>query len=188
MKETTKIALKKELHSIKWTNFIFLTLSGLVNATGVTLFLTPVNLVDGGFSGTSFVISALSNGYITLSLALVVLNFPFFIFGAKKLGLQFVIYSLYAIAMYSLFAYLYQHVLPIDFTNGAPLTGSDLLLASIFGGLISGMGSGLTIRFGGALDGVEVMAVVFSKKLNLTVGTFVMGYNLILFTITGIVF
>ena len=59
------------------------------------------------------------------------------------------------------------------------------MLCAIFGGLISGVGSGLTIRFGGAIDGVEVMAVIFAKKLGLTVGNFVMIYNVILYIVTG---
>lgn len=62
-----------------------------------------------------------------------------------------------------------------------------MLLCALFGGLISGVGSGLTIRFGGAIDGIEVMAVIFAKKLNVTVGTFVMVYNVILYIICGCV-
>ena len=69
----------------------------------------------------------------------------------------------------------------------SPLAEDDLLLCAIFGGLISGVGSGLTIRYGGAIDGIEVMAVIFSKKLGITVGTFVMIYNIILYIICGFV-
>lgn len=70
----------------------------------------------------------------------------------------------------------------------SPLAGTDLLLCAIFGGLISGVGSGMAIRFGGAMDGIEVMAVIFAKKLNITVGTFCMIYNVGLYIICGIVF
>lgn len=89
--------------------------------------------------------------------------------------------------MYSLGAFLITDVLPIDVTFASPLAGQDLLLCSLFGGLISGVGSGLTIRLGGAIDGVEVMSVIFAKKLGITVGTFVMIYNVILYIISGIV-
>ena len=68
----------------------------------------------------------------------------------------------------------------------SPLAGKDLLLCAIFGGLISGVGSGLTIRYGGAIDGIEVMAVIFAKRLNISVGTFVMLYNVLLYIICGI--
>lgn len=69
----------------------------------------------------------------------------------------------------------------------SPLAGRDLFLCALFGGLISGIGSGLAIRYGGAIDGIEVLAVIFAKKLSITVGTFVMIYNVILYIICGIV-
>jgi len=75
----------------------------------------------------------------------------------------------------------------VDFSQGSPFSKQDLLLCAIFGGMISGVGSGMTIRFGGAIDGIEVMAVIFAKKLGMTVGTFVMIYNVILYVICGIV-
>ena len=84
-------------------------------------------------------------------------------------------------------AWLITDVLPIDVSLASPLAGNDLLLCAVFGGLISGVGSGMTIRFGGAIDGVEVMAVIFAKKLNITVGTFVMIYNVVLYVVCGVV-
>lgn len=83
-------------------------------------------------------------------------------------------------------AWLITDVLPWDVALSSPFAGNDLLLCAIFGGLISGVGSGLTIRFGGAIDGVEVMAVIFAKKIGITVGTFVMAYNVILYAFSGI--
>ena len=82
---------------------------------------------------------------------------------------------------------MFIRVLPIDVSIASPLAGTDLLLCAIFGGVISGIGSGLAIRFGGAMDGIEVMAVIFAKKLGITVGTFVMIYNVILYIISGFV-
>lgn len=78
-------------------------------------------------------------------------------------------------------------MLPIDVSIASPLAGSDLLLCALFGGLISGTGSGLAIRFGGAMDGIEVMAVIFAKRLGISVGTFVMIYNILLYIVCGIV-
>ncbi|MBQ9729497.1 MAG: YitT family protein, partial [Clostridia bacterium] len=71
---------------------------------------------------------------------------------------------------------------------GSPVVGSDVVLASIFGGLLSGIGSGLVIKCGGALDGVEVMALLFSKRLGMSVGAFVMAYNAVLFIIAALIF
>lgn len=171
--------------SLRYTNFIFLTLAGIINAVGVTLMLAPAGMYDGGFSGTSILLSQLTP--LSMSIYLLILNIPFFLFGLKKLGGPFIVYSLYTVAVYSLFSYLFQNVFGIDFSDGSPVAGNDLLLCSVFGGVISGIGSGLTIRFGGAIDGVEVMAVVFAKKIGMTVGSFVMSYNVLLYIIAGVV-
>lgn len=168
-------------------NFLFLTLAGLINAFGVTVFLAPVKLYDSGLSGTSMLLAQVTPEVLSLSLFLVALNIPLFLFGLKKQGWRFTVYASYAVAVYSVCAWLITNVLPIDVSAVSPLAGSDLLLCSLFGGMISGIGSGLAIRFGGAMDGVEVMAVIFAKRLGVTVGTFVMAYNLVLYVICGIV-
>lgn len=178
--------MRKLFAEIKWINFLYLTVAGLINSIGVTMFLAPVHLYDSGISGTSILLSQLTEGKVPLSMFLIILNVPLFLFGLKKQGVKFTIYSLYAVAMYSMFAWLITDILPIDVSMISPLAGSDLLLCSIFGGLISGVGSGLTIRFGGAIDGMEVLSVVFAKKLGLTVGSFVMIYNVILYICCGL--
>ncbi len=177
--------MRTRLKQINPINFIFLTVAGIVNASAVTLFLQPAMLYDGGFSGTSILLSNLSG--LSVSIFLLILNFPFFIFGYKKLGLNFIIYSMYAIAIFSLFSFLFQNCFGIDFSDGSPITKNEKLLAAVFGGIISGIGSGLTIRFGGAIDGVEVLSLIFAKKIGMTVGTFVMSYNLILYISAGII-
>ena len=125
--------------------------------------------------------------YLSLSLFLLVLNIPLFLFGLKKQGKTFTAYAIYAVAVYSLFAWLITDVLPIDVSMASPLAGTDLLLCALFGGVISGIGSGLAIRYGGAMDGIEVMAVIFAKRLGVSVGTFVMVYNILLYIVCGIV-
>ena len=177
--------MRTRLKQINPINFIFLTVAGIVNASAVTLFLQPAMLYDGGFSGTSILLSNLSG--LSVSIFLLILNFPFFIFGYKKLGLNFIIYSMYAIAIFSLFSFLFQNCFGIDFSDGSPITKNEKLLAAVFGGIISGIGSGLTIRFGGAIDGVEVLSLIFAKKIGMTVGTFVMSYNLILYISAGVI-
>lgn len=92
--------------------------------------------------------------FLPLSVFLAVLNVPIFIFGLKKQGTEFTIYSIFTVAVYSVSAWLITDILPIDVSTVSPLAKSDLFLCAIFGGLISGIGSGLTIRFGGAIDGI----------------------------------
>ena len=175
------------LRGLSPLNFLFLTAAGLINAFGVTIFLAPVKLYDSGISGTSMLLAQLTPEAWSLSVFLLLLNIPLFLYGLRRQGIVFTIYAVYAVAVYSLGAWLITDVLPVDVTMASPLAGSDLLLCALFGGLISGLGSGLAIRYGGAMDGIEVMAVIFAKRLGITVGTFVMAYNLLLYIICGLV-
>ena len=181
------MTLKQQLGKLKWKNFLVLTIAGMVNAFGVTMFIAPVDLYDSGISGTSILLSQLTPEWLSLSLFLLVLNIPLFLYGLRKQGVVFTIYAIYTVAVYSFGAWLITDVLPVDVSIVSPLAGSDLLLCAIFGGLISGIGSGMAIRFGGAMDGIEVLAVIFAKRLGITVGTFVMAYNLVLYIICGFV-
>ncbi len=175
------------MNKLKPTNFLMLTIAGVVNAFGITVFLMPVKLYDSGISGTSMLLDQLTPEYLTLSIFLVVLNVPLFLFGLKKQGWVFTVYAIYSVCIYSLFAWLITGVLPIDVSIASPLAGTDLLLCALFGGVISGIGSGIAIRYGGAMDGIEVMAVIFAKRLGITVGTFVMIYNVLLYIVCGFV-
>ena len=175
------------MRKLKIVNFIMLTIAGIVNAFGITVFLMPVKLYDSGISGTSILLDQLTPEYLTLSIFLIALNIPLFLFGLKKQGWIFTVYAIYSVCIYSLFAWLITDVFPIDVSIASPLAGTDLLLCALFGGVISGVGSGIAIRYGGAMDGIEVMAVIFAKRLGITVGTFVMIYNVLLYIICGIV-
>ncbi len=185
-KKTSKKLDFSSLKKLKWINFIGLTLAGIVNAIGVNIFIAPVNLYDSGISGTSIFLSQVTPDYLSLSLFLLVLNVPLFLFGLKRQGWVFTIYAIYAVLIYSLGTFLIVDVLPVDVSMASPLAGTDLLLCALFGGVISGIGSGLAIHFGGAMDGIEVLAVIFAKRIGLTVGTFVMVYNLALYVVCGI--
>lgn len=178
--------MKKTL-KLKPFNFFLLTMAGVINAFGVTLFLFPMKLYDSGVSGLSMLLDQITPEYLTLSVFLVVINIPLFILGLKKQGGAFTIYSIYTIIVYSVMSYLIMNVLPIDVTFASPLAGEDLLLCAIFGGVISGIGSGLTIRFGGAIDGIDVLSVIFAKKIGISIGSFVMVFNAVLYIICGCV-
>lgn len=176
-------ALKK----IKLNQIAILTLAGVINAIGVTMFLAPVNLYDSGISGTSMLLWQLTPDYLTLPLFLVLLNVPLFIFGNRKLGWGFTLRSVYTVVIYSAASWFIIHILPVDVSIASPLAEQDLFLCALFGGMISGVGSGLTIRYGGAIDGIEVLSVIFARRLGVSVGTFVMAYNVLLYTVVGMV-
>ena len=170
---------------LKPIRFVFLLLAGIINAIGVTMFLAPVRLYDSGISGTSMLLSQITD--LPLPVFLLLLNVPLFLIGLKRQGRNFTVYSVFAVTVYAVTAWIITDVLPVDVSTISPLAGSDLLLCAIFGGLISGLGSGLTIRFGGAMDGIEVMAVIFAGTIGVSVGTFVMAYNVVLYVICGMV-
>ncbi len=176
-----------KLKKIRLTNMIILTVAGIINSFGVVCFLAPVHLYDSGISGTSMLLGQITPDYLSLSFFLIVLNVPLFIYGYKKQGALFTFYAIYTVLVYSFMAWLISDVLPIDVSFASPLAGTDLLLCALFGGAVSGVGSGLAIRNGGAMDGIEVIALIFAKRIGITVGTFVMAYNVILYIICGIV-
>lgn len=159
--------------------------AGIVNAAGVALLLIPSGILDGGFSGLSILLSRISGFYV--GVFIIAINLPFFIFGAKKLGWSFIVCSLISIITYAVFTFIFISVSSLS-QIVYQLTDKDIFLSAIFGGLLSGIGSGMTIRFGGAMDGVEVLAVVFSKRIGLTVGQFVMIFNIIIYLIACVVF
>lgn len=179
--------IKKFRSCIRLKNLFFLTIAGIINAFGITVFLMPVKLYDSGISGTSMLISQITPKHLSLSVFLLILNLPLFLIGLKKQGKRFTFYAIYTVAVYSIVAWLITDVFPIDVSIASPLAGTDLLLCALFGGVISGAGSGLAIKFGGAMDGIEVMAVIFAKKIGISVGSFVMCYNLILYVLCGII-
>ena len=180
--------LKSQLHGLRPLSFLLLFTAGVINAVGVTMFLAPVHLYDSGISGTAMLLWQVTPESWTLSLFLLLLNTPLFLFGWKKQGTVFTVYSLWAVFVYSSASFVITNILPVDVSSATPFAGQDLLLCALFGGLISGIGSGMTIRFGGAIDGIEVMAVIFSKRLGLTVGSFVMAYNVLLYIAIGCIF
>ena len=117
---------KKETLKIK--NLLLITAAGIINAFGITIFLAPVRLYDSGISGTAMLLSQVTPDWMSLPLFLLVLNLPLFIYGLKRQGLIFTLYSSYAVLVYSITAWLITDVLPIDVALASPLAGTDLLL------------------------------------------------------------
>ena len=109
--------------------------------------------------------------YLSLSVFLLILNIPLFLFGLKKQGKLFTGYAIYTVAIYSLSAWLITDILPIDVSMASPLAGTDLLLCALFGGVISGIGSGLAIRCGGAMDGMDALLATVQMPSGIPVAT-----------------
>ena len=155
-------------HLIRDTIFVLI---GIVSAGfGLKGFLLPNLFIDGGAMGISLLISETTN--VSLSLLIVLVNFPFIILGFSQIGKQFAIKSILAIIGLALVV----HFIPF------PLITSDKLLIAIFGGFFLGVGIGMSIRGGAVIDGTEVIAIYLSRKTGLTIGDVILIFNLIIFS------
>ncbi|AJY73935.1 YitT family protein [Paenibacillus beijingensis] len=156
---------------------IFITIGASLMAVALEIFLVPNNIIDGGITGISIMLSAITD--VPLGIFLFILNVPFLIIGYKQIGKTFAMSTLYGVAIMSIGTQLLHHV--HAFTD-------ELFLASVFGGIILGAGVGLVIRFGGSLDGTEIVAILFNKRLPFSVGEIIMFINLFILTSAGFVF
>ncbi len=156
---------------------LFLTLGAVLMAVGLEIFLVPNLIMDGGIVGISIILSHLTG--VNLGLFLFFLNVPFFFIGYKQIGKTFAISTLYGIAIMSISTAVFHPV---------PAFTEDILLATVFGGIVLGTGVGLVIRYGGSLDGTEILAIIINKKLPFSVGEVVMFFNLFIFSCGGFVF
>jgi len=157
--------------------FIFITIGAILMAVALEIFLVPNEIIDGGITGISIVLSEITP--IKLGLYLFIINLPFLFIGYKQIGKTFAFSTLYGIVMLSAATTFLHHFEP--FTN-------EKILAVLFGGLILGLGVGLVIRYGGALDGTEIVAILLSKKLRVPVGQIIMIINVFIFITAGFVF
>lgn len=158
-------------------SFIALTFGALIAAIALSNFLLPNTILDGGVNGISFIVSKLTS--FSLPLLVVLFNIPFMYVGYKSLGKNFLYRTFYSVIAFSCFLAIFEHF--GSFTN-------EILLATVFGGLLLGVGVGVIIRFGGCIDGTESLAMVISKKTNLSVGQIILVFNLVIYTIGGFIF
>jgi len=157
--------------------YLFLLIGSILAAVGLEIFLIPNNIIDGGIVGISIITSYLTK--IPLSAFVIVLNIPFLFLGYKQIGKTFVLSSLFSIISFSFWLSVFH-----------PISGltNDVLLATVFGGIILGIGVGIIIRYGGSLDGTEMVAIIINKRTSFSVGQIVMLFNIFILTSAGLVF
>jgi uncharacterized membrane-anchored protein YitT (DUF2179 family) len=156
---------------------IAITIGAILMATGLEIFLVPNHVIDGGITGISIMLAHLTGW--KLGIFLFILNLPFVYLGYKQMGKTFAISTVYGIIVLSIF---------VSFFHPIPAFTEDILLATVFGGMILGIGVGVVIRNGGALDGTEILALVITKKLPFSVGQIIMFINVFILGAAGFVF
>lgn len=172
-----KIQHRKLTKKKIFQRILLITLGAVIMAVGLEIFLVPNKVIDGGITGISIMFS-----YITgwkLGIFLFLLNLPFFFIGYKQIGKTFAVSTLYGIIVLSI---------ATTFLYPVPAFTQDILLATAFGGMLIGIGVGLVIRYGGSLDGTEILAILFNNKLPFSVGEIIMFFNIFIIGSAGFVF
>lgn len=156
---------------------LFIILGAVLMGVGIEEFLVPNKILDGGIVGISIILSH-TTGW-RLGLFIFFLNIPFFFIGYKQIGKTFALSTVLGITTLSLTTTILH-----DF----PVFTEDLLLATVFGGIVLGTGVGIVIRYGGSLDGTEILAILANKKLPFSVGEIIMFFNIFIFGTAGFIF
>ena len=158
-------------------SYIMIILGAMLAAYSLDTFLIPNNILDGGVTGISIIISKVFS--IPMSLLVILINIPFVYIGYRNLGKNFLIRTIISMLTFSL---------ALNFFESFHEVTDEILLATIFGGVLLGIGVGLVIRFGACVDGTESVALVISKKTSLSVGQVVMLFNFIIYSIAALTF
>ena len=169
-KKKTRAELVKEYIA----RALFITLGAFITAAALETFLLPNNIIDGGVIGISMMVHYVTK--FNLGILIFCINIPFILMAIKKLGVKFILHTLFATTMLAIATNVF---------HGFHVT-QDLILSAIFGGIILGFGVGLILRNNASLDGTEMLSITISKKLRIiSVGELLMIINLFIYTGAG---
>lgn len=167
-------AKRRRKKFVKEGSDVFLILLGVVSAGfGLKGFLISNGLIDGGVMGISLLTNSQSD--IPLSLLIILFNLPFLLLGYHQISKIFSIKSILAIGLLALAVAFIPY----------PTVTNDKVLVAVFGGFFLGAGIGLSIRGGCVIDGTEVLAIYLSKKISITVGDFILLFNIVIFSVAA---
>lgn len=173
--ERVKKVVKKSPVLYKILQIIFIILGAAIAAFAVEGILVPNSILDGGVTGISMILNYVLDW--KLSLCIIIINIPFLYIGYRNMGWRFLVKAIVSIVVFSLFLEVFHHINHVI---------DNILLATIYGSVILGVGVGLVLSSGGCLDGTESLGIVISKHTNLSVGQFVLFCNVIIFSVAGI--
>ena len=157
-------------------SLFFITIGAFITAFALESFLLPNKVTDGGIIGISMIVNQLTHW--NLGLLIIILNTPFILLALKKMGKMFVFLTAYANIILAFALNIFHHY---KVTN-------DITLATVFGGIVLGIGVGLILKNESSLDGTEILSLLVSKKFGCSVGEFIMGINVFIYLAAGKVF
>jgi len=167
----TRKAYLRKIASRRLMIDVLMTGLGIASATlGLKAFLLPNDFIDGGVTGISLLVAALSD--VGLPLLIVAFNIPFILMGYFQMGKRFAVKTIAAICGLALALYFFNF----------EIVTNDKLLISVFGGFFLGLGIGLAVRSGCVIDGTEILALYLSKKTPLSIGAIILLINLVIFS------
>lgn len=157
--------------------FFLLAVGATIAAFALEEFLVPFTILDGGVVGVSMIVSK----YVPIPLGVltILINIPFLWIGYKRLGKLFLSKSVFAMLVFSFMLGIFE--------NMEAITDKEILVVA-FGGVLLGIGVGLILKNGGCLDGTETVALIMSRKTDLSVGQIVLGFNIVIYGAAGILF
>ena len=173
VKQKTKSELFREIV----VQLLWLTIGAIIVAFALESFMFPHKIFDGGVIGISMMLSYLTG--MQLGLLIFLINLPFLLLAFNKFGIRFVLQTFYAVSVLSVFTNIIHW----------EIATKDPLLAPVFGGIILGTGVGLVLKNNASLDGTEIMSIRLSQKFSfMSVGQFLMGFNLFIYMAAGVMF
>ncbi|MEG0384465.1 MAG: YitT family protein [Solibacillus sp.] len=158
---------------------VMIAIGAIMTAYALEAILIPNAVIDGGVTGVSIMGNYLFG--VPLGVLLFILNIPFVFLGYKQVGKTFAILTMVGIALLSISTSLLHGIEPI-------LSSNDPLLIVLSGGVMLGVGIGIVLRNGGALDGSEVLAVLVSRNVPFSVGDIILFINAFIFIGAGFIY
>jgi len=157
---------------------LMVIIGGFIAAYGLETVLIPNNVSDGGVTGLGIVGSQLFG--LPLGVLITVFNIPFIWLGYQQIGKNFAFFSIIGIASLAVGTFLMHHT--------PAIIEGDTLLVTVVGGIILGLGMGLALRNGGALDGIDMLAVLLSRKLPFGTSDLILFLNAFVFIFVSTAF
>lgn len=154
----------------------FLAFGAFIAGFALEGFLIPNKMIDGGIVGLSIMISYITK--INLGFLILFINIPFIFLALKKLGPLFVAQTIYAIGMLGVGVNVFHH----------HIATNDILLATVFGGVVLGIGVGIVLRNNAAMDGIEILSIRLAKRIGFSVGEIIMFFNIFVYTAAGFLY